>query len=88
MLDCIRKVAETECSYVITIAALALRLVFNQSEDRQVAQVSKSIAYGEFLEKFGHIVKQELDVNKAVFLLDLLEIGRRKYSFTPTFAYQ
>ena len=62
------------------IAALALQLLSNLTENRLIAQFSKSIVYDNFLRQLGNILKKELDVSKALFLVDMLEIGRRKYT--------
>ena len=64
----------------IKIAALALQLLSNLTENSGIAKVSKSIVYDKFPGQFGNILKKELDVSKALFLVDMLEIGRRKYT--------
>ena len=62
------------------IAALALQAISNISDCRQVAQVSKLIARESFPGKFGYVAKKDLDLDKSLFLLDMLEIGKRKYT--------
>ena len=77
-MDSIRVLAEIENISEIKIAALALQLVSNQFDARQVANVSKLIA--TFSGDFGKVVKKDVDVDKSLFLLDMLEIGKRKYT--------
>ena len=62
------------------IAALALKLLSNQTDNRVVAEVSRSIVYDKSPGQFGKILKKDLDVNKAVFIVDFLENRRRKYT--------
>ena len=76
----IRTLAEIEQVSEVKIAALALQTISNQSDCRQVAQVSKLIAHDNYPGQFGHVVKKDLDLNKSLFLLDMLEIGKRKYT--------
>ena len=80
VLDSIRVLAEIENTSQVKIAALALQLLSNKIDDRQIAKVSKSIVYDKFHGQFGKTLKKEVDVNKSLFLLDLLEIGKRKYT--------
>ena len=81
VLESIRSVAVIENTSEIKIAALALQLLCNEADNREVAKVSKSIVHDKFSGQFGHTSKnKELDVDKALFLLDLLEIGKRKYT--------
>ncbi|KAI6653963.1 hypothetical protein LOD99_3139 [Oopsacas minuta] len=81
VLESIRSISVIEKTSEITIAALALQLLCNEEDNREVARVSKSIVQGKFSGQFGRASKsKELDVDKAIFLLDLLEIGKRKYT--------
>ena len=78
VLDSIRVLIEIENISEIKIAAFALQLVSNQSDARQVANVSKLIVTDNFPGDFGKVVKKDVDVDKSLFLLDMLEIGKRK----------
>ena len=78
VLDSIRVLAEIENISEIKIAALALQLVSNQFDARQVANVSKLIVTENFSGDFGKVVKKDVDVFKSLFLLDMLEIGKSK----------
>ena len=62
------------------IAALALQAISNQSDCRQVAQVSKLIAHESCPGQFGIAVRKDLDLNKSLYLLDMREIGKIKYT--------
>ena len=80
VLDSIKVLAELENISEIKIAALALQLVSNEYDTRQVAKVSKLIVTDNFPGDFGKVVKKDVDVDKSLFLLDMLEIGKRKYT--------
>ena len=80
VLDAIRALAEIVQVSEAKIAALALQAISNQSDCRQVAQVSKLIAHESYPGQFGIAVRKDLDLNKSLFLLDMLEIGKRKYT--------
>ncbi|KAI6652951.1 hypothetical protein LOD99_4028 [Oopsacas minuta] len=80
VLEPINALSIVENTSEIKIAALTLQLLSNQTKQREIAKVSKSVVYDKFSNQFGKMLKEELDVNKAVFLVDLLEIGRRKYT--------
>ena len=80
VLESIKSLSLIENTSEIKIAALALQLLSNLTENRGIAKVSKSIVYDKFPGQFGNILKKELDVSKALFLVDMLEIGRRKYT--------
>ena len=54
-----------------------LQLLSNEVGDRKVANVAKKIAYDG---DFGDVVKRQISLEKSLFLLDALEIGKRKYS--------
>ena len=64
VLDSIRVLAKIENISEIKIAALALQLVYNQSDARQVANVSKLIVTDDFPGDFGKVVKKDVDNNK------------------------
>ena len=80
VLDSIRELAEIENTTEVKIAAMALQLISNQSDTRQVAKVSKLIATDSFPGDFGKVFNKCVDVDKTLFLLDMLEIGKRKYT--------
>ena len=80
VLDSIRVLPEIEKISEIKIAALARQLVTNQFDARQVANVSKLIVTESFSGDFGKVVKKDVDVDKSLFLLDMLGIGKRKYT--------
>ncbi|KAI6659039.1 hypothetical protein LOD99_14715 [Oopsacas minuta] len=80
VLESIKALSIVENTSEIKIAALALQLLSNQTKQREIAKVSKSVVYDKFSGQFGKLLKKELDVTKTVFLVDLLEIGRRKYT--------
>ena len=81
VLESIRSLSVIENTSEIKIAALALQLLCNEGDNREVAKVSKSIVHDRFSGQFGYASKnKELEVDKALFLLDLLEIGKRKYT--------
>ena len=73
-------ISELYCTSEITIAALALQLLSNQTANQEIARLCKSIVHDQYPGKFGNILKKELDVNKALFLINFLEIGKRKYT--------
>ena len=64
-----------EGSTPVEIAALALQLLVNEDDNRQFAKVVKEIISSG---GFSGINLEYVPVDKALFLLDLLEIGRRK----------
>ena len=72
VLDSIRVLAEIENISEIKIAALALQLVSKQFDARQVANVSKLIVTEKFSGDFGKVVKKDVDGDKSLFLLDML----------------
>ena len=80
VLESIKELSITENTSEITIAALALQLLSNQTANRDIAKLCKSIVHDHYPGKFGNILKKELDVDKAVFLINFLEIGKRKYT--------
>ena len=80
VLESIKSLAIIENTSEVKIAALALQLFSNLTENRGIAKVSKLIVYDKFPGQFGITSKKELDVSKALFLVDMLEIGRIKYT--------
>ena len=62
------------------IATKALQAISNIADNRQAAQASKLIAHESFSGQFGYMARIDLDLNKSLFLLDMLEIGKRKYT--------
>ncbi|KAI6651394.1 hypothetical protein LOD99_5201 [Oopsacas minuta] len=79
VLESIKALSIVENTPEIKIVALALQLLSNQTKQREIAKVSKSVVYDKFSGQFGKMLKKELDVTKTVFLVHLLEIGKRKY---------
>ncbi|KAI6658662.1 Transposable element P transposase [Oopsacas minuta] len=79
ILESVKALSIVENTSEIKIAALALQLLSNQTKQQEIAKVSKSVVYDKFSGQFGTLLK-ELDVTKTVFLVALLEIGRRKYT--------
>ena len=57
-----------------------LQLLSNQTANREIAKLCKSIVHDQYPGEFGNILKKELNVNKALFLIKFLEIGKRKYT--------
>ena len=80
VLESIKSPSLIENTSEVKIAAFASQLLSNLSENRGIAKVYKAIMYDKFAGQFGNILKKELDVSKALFLVDMSEIGRRKYT--------
>ena len=80
ILEQIRETATIEGSTPVEIAALALQLLANEVEKCKTAKVAKGIVSSG---GFSGINLKYVPVDKALFLLDLLEFGRRKHSFSP-----
>ncbi|KAI6661160.1 hypothetical protein LOD99_10182 [Oopsacas minuta] len=77
LLDCIKPLSVIENIAEISIAAISLQLLANEENNRQVATVAKEIIVsGGFCNRSN----KHVPVDKAVFLLDLIEVGRRKYT--------
>ena len=75
-MDLLYSIADFENVEVKTIATLALQLVSSNVRDHETAKVCKTlIAAGTF----GCIIRH-LSIDKSLFLLDFLEIGKRKYT--------
>ena len=77
ILEQLREIASVEDSTPFVIAALALQLLANEEDNRQVSKVAKEIVDSG---GFSNINERLVPVEKALFLLDLLEVGRRKYT--------
>ena len=77
ILEQIRETATIEDSTPVEIAALALQLLANEVDNRKTAKVAKGIVSSG---GFSGMNLNYVPVDKALFLLDLLEIGRRKYT--------
>ena len=77
ILEQLREIVSVEESTPFVIAALALQLLANEEDNRQVSKVAKEIVVSG---GFSNINERLVPVEKALFLLDLLEVGRRKYT--------
>ncbi|KAI6659011.1 hypothetical protein LOD99_14687 [Oopsacas minuta] len=77
LLECIKSLSVIENTTEISIAALSLQLLANEENNRQVATVAKEIIVSG---GFCNLSNKHVPVDKALFLLDLLEVGRRKYT--------
>ena len=80
VLDSIKLLSEIGNTSEINIASLALQLLSNEVDSNETRKVSKSKVYDSFHGQFGNVPRKELDLDKSLFLLDLLEIGKRKYT--------
>ena len=76
ILEQLKETTIAENTTPIEIAALLLQLIANEEDNRPVAKVAKDIVSGSF----SYHTNQQVPVDKALFLLDLLEVGRRKYT--------
>ena len=77
ILEQIREIAGFEGSTSVEIAVLVSQLLANDEDNRKIAKVAKDIIKGGgFTGRYTNYVS----VDKVLFLLDLLEIGRRKYN--------
>ena len=76
LLQHIRYIADRERVEEKDIASLALKLISTIVHDRKVSKVSTEILQtGTFSNSY-----KQLPIDKSAFLLDILEIGKRKYS--------
>ena len=76
LLQLIRQIAEKEDVSAKTIAAHALQLISNETKDVSTANFCKEIiAKGTFANN-----SKIMSIDKSTFLLDLLEIGKEKYT--------
>ena len=69
--------AKTEETSPLTIASLAMQLLANEIDNRETSSLAKSMIYDG---NFGKDVAKVVPVDKSLFIIDLLEIGRRKYT--------
>ena len=72
----LKETAIAENTTPIEIAALLLQLIANEEDKHPVAKVAKDIISCSF----SYHTNQLVPVDKTFFLLDLLEVGRRKYT--------
>ena len=72
-----RETSIIEGSTPVEIAALVLQLFANESDNRKTAKIAKEIISSG---GFSGINLSFVPVDKALFLLDMLEMGRRKYT--------
>ena len=70
VLESIKELSIIKNTSEIIIAALALKLLSNQTSNREIAKLCKSIVHDQYPGKFGNILKKELDVNTALFLIN------------------
>lgn len=76
LLKLINQIAENENVHTKIIAAYAFQLISNESKDLSTAKYCKEfISKGTFVEN-----SKSMPLDKSTFLLDLLEIGKRKYT--------
>ncbi|KAI6658936.1 hypothetical protein LOD99_10875 [Oopsacas minuta] len=76
LLECIKSFSVIENTTEISIATLSLLRLANEENNRQVTMVAKEIIVSG---GFCNLSNKHVPVDKALFLLDLLEVGRRKY---------
>ena len=76
LLKHIQFIANSEGVDEKEIASLALQLISNVEHDRKVSQVCSVILDTS---TFAQPSQKELSIDKSTFLLDCLEIGKRKY---------
>ena len=76
ILKQLKETAIAENTTPIEIAALLLQLIVNEEDNRPVAKVANDMVSGSF----SNHTNQLVPVDKALFILDLLEVGRRKYT--------
>ena len=77
ILEQIRETAIMEGSTPVEIAALVLQLLANECDNRKIAKLAKEVISSG---GFSGISLSYVPVDKALFLLDMLEMGRRKYT--------
>ena len=70
VLESIKELSIIKNTSEIIIAALALKLLSNQTSNREITKLCKSIVHDQYPGKFGNILKKELDVNTALFLIN------------------
>ena len=77
ILEQIRETAIMEGSTPLEIAALVLQLLANECNKRKIAKLAKEVISSG---GFSGISLSNVTVDKALFLLDMLEMARRKYT--------
>ena len=77
ILEQLKEPAIAENTTPIEIAALFLLLIANEEVNRPVAKFVAKVIVSV---SFSYHTNQLVPVDKALFLLDLLEVGRRKYT--------
>ena len=77
LLEQVRETSTIEGSTPVEIAALVLQLLANESDNRKTAKIAKEIISSG---GFSGINLSYVPVDKALFLLDMLEMRRRKYT--------
>ena len=77
ILEQLREVAVVENSSPVVIAALSLQLLANEEDNRQVANVAKEIVANG---GFSNLKDKVVPLDKALFVLDLVGVGRRIYT--------
>ena len=75
LLDHISFLADRENTEPKSIAALALESICNANYDRGSAKISREIASRNVGDQ-----TREFPIEKAAFLFDLLEIGKKRYT--------
>ena len=76
LLDHVAFIAERESVTAKQIAAMSLELIANKDYDRKTSEVRKEIAETEVLAEKNC----KLQFDKAAALIDILEIGKRKFT--------
>ena len=77
ILEQLKEVAAIENSCPVVIAALSLQLLANEEDNRQVALVAKQIVANG---GFSNLNDKVVPLDKALFVLDLVGVGRRIYT--------
>ena len=77
ILEQLKEVASIENSSPVVIAALSLQLLANEEDNRQVAKVAKEIVADG---GFSNLNDKVVPLDKALFVLDLVGVGRRIYT--------
>ena len=77
LLEQLREVAAIENSSPVVTAALSLQLLVNEEYNRQVANVSKELVANGV---FSNLKDKVVPLDKALFVLDLVGVGRIIYT--------
>ena len=72
VLEAIKLLSKNENTSKVKRAALALQVLSHKENNKMVSQISKSIVSDNFSGPFGKIIKKGLEVDKELFLIDLL----------------